>query len=238
MPHEHDERKAVRKAALAYSGGLDTSIIIPWLKENYGCEVVAVAVDVGQAEETAGLKEKALADGRLRLPPPRREGGVRDGVPLPRPARRRGLRARVPPRHLDRAAPHRREAGRGRAGDRLRRARPRLHREGERPGPLRAGLPGPRAGARRHRAVARVGHHLARGGDRLRGRAEDPRHRDEEGALLARPEPLAHLARGRPPRGPGVRAGGVDVQADRRPAEGARRAGAGDDRVREGLPGR
>ncbi len=53
----------VRKAALAYSGGLDTSIIIPWLKENYGCEVVAVAVDVGQAEETAGLKEKAMATG-------------------------------------------------------------------------------------------------------------------------------------------------------------------------------
>ena len=53
----------IRKAALAYSGGLDTSIIIPWLKENYGCEVVAVAVDVGQAEETSGLKEKALATG-------------------------------------------------------------------------------------------------------------------------------------------------------------------------------
>jgi argininosuccinate synthase len=53
----------IKKAALAYSGGLDTSIIIPWLKENYGCEVVAVAVDVGQAEETAGLKEKALATG-------------------------------------------------------------------------------------------------------------------------------------------------------------------------------
>jgi argininosuccinate synthase len=53
----------VKKVALAYSGGLDTSIIIPWLKENYGCEVVAVAVDVGQAEETAGLKEKALATG-------------------------------------------------------------------------------------------------------------------------------------------------------------------------------
>jgi argininosuccinate synthase len=53
----------IRKAALAYSGGLDTSIIIPWLKENYGCEVVAVAVDVGQAEETTGLKEKALATG-------------------------------------------------------------------------------------------------------------------------------------------------------------------------------
>jgi argininosuccinate synthase len=53
----------IRKAALAYSGGLDTSIIIPWLKENYGCEVVAVAVDVGQAEETAGLADKAYRTG-------------------------------------------------------------------------------------------------------------------------------------------------------------------------------
>ncbi len=53
----------VKKVALAYSGGLDTSIIIPWLKENYGCEVVAVAVDVGQAEETSGLEEKAKKTG-------------------------------------------------------------------------------------------------------------------------------------------------------------------------------
>ena len=41
----------MKKIALAYSGGLDTSIIIPWLKENYGCDVVAVAVDVGQASD-------------------------------------------------------------------------------------------------------------------------------------------------------------------------------------------
>ena len=55
--------KSVKKVALAYSGGLDTSIIIPWLKENYGCEVVAVAVDVGQQEETRGLAEKARRTG-------------------------------------------------------------------------------------------------------------------------------------------------------------------------------
>jgi len=55
--------KNVKKVCLAYSGGLDTSVIIPWLKENYGCEVVAVAVDVGQAEETAGLAEKAYRTG-------------------------------------------------------------------------------------------------------------------------------------------------------------------------------
>jgi len=56
-------KKPIKKAALAYSGGLDTSIIIPWLKENYGCDVVAVAVDVGQAEETSGLAEKAYRTG-------------------------------------------------------------------------------------------------------------------------------------------------------------------------------
>jgi argininosuccinate synthase len=55
--------KTYKKVALAYSGGLDTSVIIPWLRENYGCEVVAVAVDVGQAEETAHLEEKAYKTG-------------------------------------------------------------------------------------------------------------------------------------------------------------------------------
>jgi argininosuccinate synthase len=57
--------KQAKRVALAYSGGLDTSIIIPWLKENYGCEVVAVAVDVGQAEETSGLAEKAHRTGAI-----------------------------------------------------------------------------------------------------------------------------------------------------------------------------
>ena len=53
----------MKKIALAYSGGLDTSVIIPWLKENYGCDVVAVAVDVGQAEETHHLADKAYRTG-------------------------------------------------------------------------------------------------------------------------------------------------------------------------------
>lgn len=53
-----------KKVALAYSGGLDTSIIIPWLKENYRCQVVAVCGDIGQGgEELDGLKEKALKTG-------------------------------------------------------------------------------------------------------------------------------------------------------------------------------
>ena len=53
-----------KKVALAYSGGLDTSVIIPWLKENYGCEVVAVCGDIGQgADELTGLEEKARKTG-------------------------------------------------------------------------------------------------------------------------------------------------------------------------------
>ncbi|HUT01150.1 MAG TPA: argininosuccinate synthase domain-containing protein, partial [Phycisphaerae bacterium] len=54
----------VRKIVLAYSGGLDTSVILPWLKDKYACEVIALAADVGQgAEELDGIEEKALASG-------------------------------------------------------------------------------------------------------------------------------------------------------------------------------
>lgn len=53
----------MKKVVLAYSGGLDTSVIIPWLKENYDCQVIAVCIDVGQGKETDGLEERALASG-------------------------------------------------------------------------------------------------------------------------------------------------------------------------------
>ena len=60
--------KPIKKIALAYSGGLDTSIIIPWLKENYpGCEIIAVCGDVGQGSETDGLEEKAKKTGASKL---------------------------------------------------------------------------------------------------------------------------------------------------------------------------
>ena len=52
-----------KKVVLAYSGGLDTSIIIPWLKETYGCEVIAMIGDVGQQEDLKAAKKKALATG-------------------------------------------------------------------------------------------------------------------------------------------------------------------------------
>ncbi len=60
--------KEIKKVVLAYSGGLDTSIIIPWLKENYNnCEVIAVSGDVGQGTELDGLEEKAIATGASKL---------------------------------------------------------------------------------------------------------------------------------------------------------------------------
>ncbi len=60
--------KKIKKVVLAYSGGLDTSIIIPWLKENYdGCEVIAVSGDVGQSSELEGLEEKAIKTGASKL---------------------------------------------------------------------------------------------------------------------------------------------------------------------------
>ncbi|NLC17255.1 MAG: argininosuccinate synthase [Clostridiales bacterium] len=58
---------AKEKVVLAYSGGLDTSIIIPWLKENYDMEVIAMAADVGQGEELAPLKEKAIKTGASKI---------------------------------------------------------------------------------------------------------------------------------------------------------------------------
>ncbi len=54
---------SVKKVVLAYSGGLDTSVIVPWLRENYGCEVVCFTANIGQEEELDGLEQKALASG-------------------------------------------------------------------------------------------------------------------------------------------------------------------------------
>lgn len=60
-------KQSVKKVVLAYSGGLDTSVIIPWLKERYGCEVIAATADLGQEEELQGLREKAIRSGASRI---------------------------------------------------------------------------------------------------------------------------------------------------------------------------
>ncbi len=57
----------IKKVVLAYSGGLDTSVIIPWLKENYQCEVIAMCADVGQGDELVPVREKALKSGASKV---------------------------------------------------------------------------------------------------------------------------------------------------------------------------
>jgi len=64
---ERKMAKKIKKVVLAYSGGLDTSVIIPWLKENYGCEVIAYAADVGQGEELEPVEEKGLKTGASKV---------------------------------------------------------------------------------------------------------------------------------------------------------------------------
>ena len=59
-------RKKAQKVVLAYSGGLDTSVILPWLKETYGYEVIAFSAELGQGDELAGIKRKALASGAAK----------------------------------------------------------------------------------------------------------------------------------------------------------------------------
>ncbi len=57
----------IKKVVLAYSGGLDTSVMIPWLIENYGCEVVAMVADLGQKEDFEGIKKKAIKSGASKV---------------------------------------------------------------------------------------------------------------------------------------------------------------------------
>ena len=94
-------KKDIKKVVLAYSGGLDTSIIIPWLKENYNnCEVIAVSADVGQGTELDGLEEKALKTGASKLYiEDLKEEFVEDYI-YPDREGRRGLREQVPAGHL------------------------------------------------------------------------------------------------------------------------------------------
>ena len=58
-------KQSVNRVCLAYSGGLDTSVILHWLIENYGCEVIAFTADIGQEEELSGLPEKAKSTGAV-----------------------------------------------------------------------------------------------------------------------------------------------------------------------------
>jgi argininosuccinate synthase len=109
-----------QKIVLAYSGGLDTSIIIPWLKENYDCEVIAFVADVGQGEDMEEVAVKAIKTGASKVVVEGPARGVPHRVRLEVSAGGRGLRTQVPAGHLDGAAHHRQVPGGSCAGRRRR----------------------------------------------------------------------------------------------------------------------
>ena len=135
----------VKKVILAYSGGLDTSIILKWLIETYRCEVVAFSADLGQDEELDGIEKKALATGAIKARiedlreefasefvfPAFRANAIYEGQYLLGTSIARPLIAR---RQISDS-----RGGRGGRGE------PRRHREGKRPGAVRAGLHGAQA---------------------------------------------------------------------------------------------
>ena len=208
---------SVKKVVLAYSGGLDTSIIIPWIKENYGgAEIIAYCGDVGQGDDLEAVRQKALATGASDcVVEDLREEFVRDyafkalaagavyednyllGTALARPL----LAYRQVQCALAR--------GRRRAG-------PRRHRQGQRPGPLRGDLRRVRAAPEGDRALAGMEHPLARGRARLRQGAQRARGPEPARHVQPRRQPVAPLARGRQPRRSLGRPAQGDVQAHRR----------------------
>ncbi len=122
-----------RKVVLAYSGGLDTSIILKWLQTEYGAEVVTFTADLGQGEEVEPARKKAEL---LGIKPENifiedlREEFVRDYV-FPMFRANNGVRGAISARHLDRAAADRQEADRDRPRRRRRRGLSRRHRQGQ-----------------------------------------------------------------------------------------------------------
>ena len=199
----------IKKVVLAYSGGLDTSIILKWLQETYGCEVVTFTADLGQGEELGPAREKALMLGikpenifiedlreefvRDYVFPMFRANALYEGVYLLGTSIARPLIAK---KQIEIA----RKIGR-------RRGLPRRHRQGQRPGPLRADLLRARARHQDHRAVARVGLQEPRRPDRLRRDAPDPDRQGQggRGAVLGRRQPAALVVRGQGAGGPGHR---------------------------------
>ena len=229
----------VNKVVLAYSGGLDTSIILRWLKESYGCEVVTFTADLGQGEELGPARRKAELLGASAIFIDELPGGVRARLHLPDVPGERHLRGRVPPRHLDRAPPHRQAAGRDRGRDGGGRDRPRGDRQGQRPGPVRARGLRPSSRDPDHRPLAGVGPRVAREPPRLRRGAPDP-HRAagrQRVPLLDGREPHAHLLRGERARGPVGGAERRDVADDPRAGGRPRPPGPDHPHLRGGRRG-
>ncbi len=161
--------------------------------------------------------------------------GIRARLRFPDVSRQRDLRGRVPARHVNRATADREAPDRDRARNRRRRGVARRHRQGQRPGPFRAGLLRARAGHQGDRAVARMGSDLAREAARVRRAARHP-DRDEASQrwqpVLHGRQPAAHQLRGPRARGPVAGSRGGHVALDSVAGKSARRRRVPRDRIR------
>ncbi len=143
------------KIVLAYSGGLDTSVLMSWIKEKYNAEMIGFCADIGQEEELDGLEAKALKTGASKIYiDDLQEEFARDFI-YPMIHARRDLRRPVFSRHEHRATAHRQAHGGNRQTGKSRRHRARRDRQGQRPSPFRTDRRRARAGFASHRAVAR-----------------------------------------------------------------------------------
>ena len=226
----------LNKIVLAYSGGLDTSVILRWLQDTYDCEVVTFTADLGQGEELEPARVKAEAMGVKEIYiEDLREEFAADFV-FPHVPGQRRLRGGIPAGHLHRPAPHRQAPGGDRRRNPGRRRLPRRHRQGQRPSPLRAGCLRPQPRHLGGGPLAHLGPGLPREAGGLCRRARHP-HRSRAGgrlAVLHGRQPAPHLLRGRSAGGPVDRAPRRDVALVRRSPQRPRHP----DRNRAHLPGR
>ena len=131
---------SVKKVVLAYSGGLDTSVILRWLQETYRCEVVTFTADIGQGEELEPARQKAELMGIKQIfIDDLREEFVRDFV-FPMFRANALYEGAISARHLDRAAAYRQAPDRDRAEVGADAVAAWRDRQGQRPGALRARL--------------------------------------------------------------------------------------------------
>ena len=190
-----------RTAVLAYSGGLDTSCAIAWLKEDYGFdEVVAVLVDVGQDTDFEPAFARGYAAGATEVVLVDRKDAFADEQ-VAKALLANALYEGKYPLVSALSRPVIAEAVAGIArGSRRRGRRPRLHRQGQRPAPLRARLQGALPGRHGDRAAPRQDLDTRRG-DRLRRGARHPGRGEGGEAVLDRRQPRRPRDRGRRARG-------------------------------------
>ena len=211
-------RAKIKKVVLAYSGGLDTSIILKWLQETYQAEVVTFTADLGQGEELEPARRKAEMLGIKKANiyiedlreefiadyvfPMFRANALYEGVYLLGTSIARPLIAKA---QIDIARKTGRRCGRSRR-----------HRQGQRPGALRAQLLCARTVDPHHRALARMELQEPRGADRLRRAAPDPGGQGQArgSAFLGRRQHAALLLRGEGAGGSGDRAAALRLPAD------------------------